>query len=543
MPTDLMKFSQVALSIRCTKLRDTDRLSKSDPMAVVSIKKNGVWTKVGSTEVISNNLNPAFVKKPVVPYNFNQIQELKIEILDYDGPGKFQLIGEVESVRLGELLSAVHGWEAELSHAKHTKNGKIWIQTEEVGSNSDLVTMIITTTDKLPKADLLSSDPYLVFYRQIEGSAGLVKIHKTEVVHNNRSPTFKEFTISSAILCGGEYKTPIIVKCFDSDGKQESGDDYMCEATFSLEQLASSHTSLELPMHVYKECAKDRPDSATMRPAGATGKDGGKLKFSFKIEHSHSFLDYIQGGTELSMDIAIDCTGSNGEIKSPSSLHHLGYGTENQYAKNIRKIGEVIAQYDSDQRYAVYGFGAKVPMLGHGVHHAFPMNMNLDDPTVAGVKGIIDAYTSGIQKITLNGPTILGDILNLTENKVRQFSNPHNYHILLIFTDGQVNDLEECIAKVIELSMLPVSVIIIGLGNGPFDGMEVLDCDGTDARGRRKMLTMGGVSASRDIVQFVEARKFPSIDDLCSKVLEEIPSQVEQYMQLHNLEPIPPPAM
>ena len=61
MPTDLMKFSQVALSIRCTKLRDTDRLSKSDPMAVVSIKKNGVWTKVGSTEVISNNLNPAFV--------------------------------------------------------------------------------------------------------------------------------------------------------------------------------------------------------------------------------------------------------------------------------------------------------------------------------------------------------------------------------------------------------------------------------------------------------------------------------------------------
>lgn len=53
--------SRVALSLSCTKLRDLDVLSKSDPMCVVYSKMGAAsreWTRVGRTEMIKDNLNP-----------------------------------------------------------------------------------------------------------------------------------------------------------------------------------------------------------------------------------------------------------------------------------------------------------------------------------------------------------------------------------------------------------------------------------------------------------------------------------------------------
>ena len=52
--------SKVELSFSCTKLRDLDVLSKSDPMCVLYSKLGGAreWTKMGRTEMIKDNLNP-----------------------------------------------------------------------------------------------------------------------------------------------------------------------------------------------------------------------------------------------------------------------------------------------------------------------------------------------------------------------------------------------------------------------------------------------------------------------------------------------------
>ena len=52
--------SKVELSFSCTKLRDLDVLSKSDPMCVVYSKLGGAreWNKVGRTEMVKDNLNP-----------------------------------------------------------------------------------------------------------------------------------------------------------------------------------------------------------------------------------------------------------------------------------------------------------------------------------------------------------------------------------------------------------------------------------------------------------------------------------------------------
>lgn len=45
------------------------------------------FTEIARTEMIKDSLNPAWVKKAIVNYNFETIQKLRFEIRDEDGEG------------------------------------------------------------------------------------------------------------------------------------------------------------------------------------------------------------------------------------------------------------------------------------------------------------------------------------------------------------------------------------------------------------------------------------------------------------------------
>jgi len=74
----------------------------------------------------------------------------------------------------------------------------------------------------------------------------------------------------------------------------------------------------------------------------------------------------------------------------------------------------------------------------------------------------------------------------------------NQYQILLLLTDGAIHDMETTKNLVCELSEMPCSIIIIGVGEADFSSMEALDGDGGRLR------NTSGVAAARDIVQFVE---------------------------------------
>jgi len=51
-------------------------------------------------------------------------------------------------------------------------------------------------------------------------------------------------------------------------------------------------------------------------------------------------LDYIAGGTQINLVVAIDFTESNGDPKMPDSLHYIGdKSKENDYQQAIRSVG------------------------------------------------------------------------------------------------------------------------------------------------------------------------------------------------------------
>ncbi|KAG5549330.1 hypothetical protein RHGRI_014622 [Rhododendron griersonianum] len=73
------------LSLSASKLLDRDIISKSDPMAVIYAKKrDGSLEELGRTEVIMNCLDPAWIEKINVAYQFEIVQPLIFHVYDVD---------------------------------------------------------------------------------------------------------------------------------------------------------------------------------------------------------------------------------------------------------------------------------------------------------------------------------------------------------------------------------------------------------------------------------------------------------------------------
>ena len=248
---------------------------------------------------------------------------------------------------------------------------------------------------------------------------------------------------------------------------------------------------------------------------------------------NYSFVDYLKGGMQINLTVAIDYTESNGVPTDSKSYHYLE-DEKTIYEKAIKACGDIVGYYDSDQKFPAFGFGGK--FYGDpNVSHCFPLNRNPDDPEIQGINGILKAYREVLNNTVLFGPTHFHYIIENLNERVRkeiQGDNFNNYNILMILTDGIIDDMDETINSLVESSFLPISVIIIGIGDTDFTNMETLDAD------KEPLYHRDGRKADRDLVQFVSFPKFQNdAKKLAEQVLEEIPRQVVEFYQHKKLQP------
>ena len=219
----------------------------------------------------------------------------------------------------------------------------------------------------------------------------------------------------------------------------------------------------------------------------------------------HTFLEYIFGGCEIQLSVAIDFTLSNGHPSERDSLHYLDLN-KNEYLSAIRSVGNILQYYDSDKQIPVLGFGATVPPSTNRASHCFALNGNIFDPEVDGLEGVMEAYKNALKNVNLYGPTNFAPIIELINDmaegeQVDQMNQ--KYNILLIITDGIINDMQKTIDQIVRGSSLPVSIIIVGVGSDDFESMDILDADEVPLYSQRYKKNM-----EADIVQFVPFRDF-----------------------------------
>ena len=137
---------------------------------------------------------------------------------------------------------------------------------------------------------------------------------------------------------------------------------------------------------------------------------------------------------------------------------------------------------------------------------------------------LINEYHNCFYNIILAGPTEFCPLIEKVNDKIRKENNNLKYHILMILTDGIIVDQQKTMDALVEGSFLPLSVIIIGIGNDHFQEMIQLDGD------EILLISSKGVKKMRDLVQFVPFNKYKNNPNkLAVQVLEEVPRQIMEY--------------
>ncbi|KAJ5077291.1 copine [Anaeramoeba ignava] len=523
--------SKILLNISCNNLISLDTIGQSDPMAVLfkMDPRTHAIIEVGRTETYKNDRNPKFSKSFNLDYHFEQTQLYQIQVYDIDSKStdlkKHDFIGQM-NFNLGELAGAPGMFlTKKLDNPKKParQNGTCTVSGEEIQENNSIIHFRIAGKN-LDKKDFFGkSDPFLVFYRQQIDGSSWIKSYQTEVIKSNLNPVWKSFSVSANDLCGGQYDRPIRIECLDWN--RSGKPDLIGITQLSLPELDNSRTKIFDIIEPKKQKKK------------RSYKNSGTLSFlDYRVERITSFLDYLYGGCQISLVVAVDFTASNGNPVHTSSLHYHDAYTVNDYQKAISTCGTILANYDTAGQFPVFGFGAKV---GGQVSHCFPLNGNPQNPYVPGVQGILQAYHNAFYwpGFTLWGPTNFAPIINSVAQIARgytQMQNNQKYFVLLFLTDGEITDFELTKKAIVDAADLPISIVIVGVGSGEFKQMEILDGD-------EQRVSYQGRKAVRDIVQFVPFRAFLNrdISALAQETLAEIPAQLVSYYKSKNIQPNP----
>lgn len=259
-----------------------------------------------------------------------------------------------------------------------------------------------------------------------------------------------------------------------------------------------------------------------------------------------------QAGLESSnLIVGIDFTKSNewtGKISyNRRCLHDIG-STPNPYEQALSIIGRTLSAFDEDNLIPCFGFG-DASTHDQEVFSFYPENQPCN-----GFEEALERYREIVPTLRLAGPTSFAPIIETAIGIAD--STGGQYHVLLIIADGQVTrsvdtqsgqlspQERDTIDAIVKASHFPLSIVLVGVGDGPWDMMHKFD-DNIPAR-------------SFDNFQFVNFTDIMSKSiaadrkeaEFALSALMEIPTQYKATLDLQLLGrrqgitprvPLPPP--
>lgn len=205
--------------------------------------------------------------------------------------------------------------------------------------------------------------------------------------------------------------------------------------------------------------------------------DEGEDVFKAFTEHFKSLDDISEACKKIGMEqcnliIGIDFSASN-EWQGRKSfnsccLHKIIPGKiYNPYQKVISILGKTLEPFLVHAPIPAFGFGDTK------TSDKAVFDIRTDDSnTCDGFQNVLDWYSKIAGDVRLSGKTNFAPVIRKAVDIVKSTAE---YHILLIIADGQVNEKDETIDAIVEASQYPLSIIVVGVGDGPWDTMEEFD--------------------------------------------------------------------
>jgi len=563
-------MSRLQLSLSAKGLHNlAGILNKSDPFAVVTIRgdsqDNNRPMIVGETEVVYNNLSPHWSTVVFLEgYKFGVPFYIEVGVFDFQAKvvGKNErelsaqssvesrLITSTESTRnlfkagkpphkvMGTALFEVGdvlGQRGNVASKSLQTGGAVYVHIERSRDDGEhgvikfqLRGLNIANTQTLGR----KASPFFELYRKVERPTGAIwsPVYRSNVLRGDLNPKWGEADLNLETVCNGDRERAMKVIVYDQrrNGKhkvigefestinlfvqaKQNGGDVDEEAAFTLRKNGGSKVGNIL---VLKAKIEDSVAQTQSRSPQAPTRE-------VMVPRRPEFVDYLSGGCQISLAVAIDFTASNGDPRQEGTPHYFYPPASNEwndYQKAMFAVGSILAKYDSDQMFPVWGFGAKYANV---LRHCFQCGR---ETNVHGVEGIMEAYRGVFNTtITMSYPTVFTEVIRRAtqyardQQELAEETGKLSYTILLILTAGDVEDAKATKQELIKASSVPLSVVIVGIGDKNFDAMEFLDDhDPQYDRGR-------------DITKFVKFNDYRSYNLLTEAVLDEIPDQLVDY--------------
>eukprot|EP01089_Gocevia_fonbrunei_P015114 TRINITY_DN432_c0_g1_i1.p1 TRINITY_DN432_c0_g1~~TRINITY_DN432_c0_g1_i1.p1 ORF type:complete len:298 (+),score=50.87 TRINITY_DN432_c0_g1_i1:42-935(+) len=212
----------------------------------------------------------------------------------------------------------------------------------------------------------------------------------------------------------------------------------------------------------------------TSKKGNKSEKAHNSVKSNFKDRYES--IEEVQkalrkNGLESSnLIIAVDYTLSNRDNGRKTfgrkSLHHIANGELNPYQQAISIIGRTLEPFDED---------AKIPALGFGditTKDRAVFAFYADGRRCNGFADVLARYSELTPSVQLSGPTSFAPVIY---EAIKIVQHTRDYHILVIIADGQVTNKKDTVKAIIEASKYPLSIIVVGVGDGPWETMEHFD--------------------------------------------------------------------
>ncbi|KAM1786086.1 hypothetical protein ACFX12_038917 [Malus domestica] len=342
---------------------------------------------------------------------------------------------------------------------------------------------------------------------------------------------------------------------FGSGSRSWSHQSYQ-EAPYAQPPLIPSYAP---PSQDYRHQQHYAPPPQSHGSAWPTGSNVGSGTKFRRINDDYNSLDQVtdalvRAGLESSnLIVGIDFTKSNEWTGARSfhrkSLHHIG-GEQNPYEQAIAIIGKTLSSFDEDNLIPCFGFGDA------STHDQEVFSFYPDEGSYCnGFEEVLRRYRELVPQLRLAGPTSFAPIIEMGITIVEQSGG--QYHVLVIIADGQVTrsvdtgrgqlspQERKTVEAIVKASEYPLSIILVGVGDGPWDMMKEFD-DNIPAR-------------SFDNFQFVNFTEIMAKNmdrsrkeaEFALAALMEIPSQYKATLELNILGatrgkatdriPLPPP--
>jgi hypothetical protein len=471
---------------------------------------------VGRTEVVGETRDPSFASTFRLDYHFEQEQTYLVRVYDEDLKYATDLrehdyLGGAVFT-LSELMGAPG---CILDRALEHESSQLYIAAEEIMEVREILEIRFSAQDLMGLDNVLDNkDTYIKIQKLNEEDKSWMTLWKSEVVKDTESPNWS--------LC----RLPLLQVCPDGDMNRPMKVELWCYNKYVEDEMLG-FTDMTIGNLVF-EAQRGIPKYPIYYEkkkifGGSKLKSAGMFKAlrASKVEYA-SMLEYITGGCDIDLTIAVDCSVNNGDYLEEEGLHYRTKLWLNDYQAAIHKIGTIVEPFSKKRQFELVGFGANIDGEDQAI-------VEIGD-NVKAASGLLDAYDSFFGDDTEEGhvPGTVSLVQPIVEramfSAIQKNKKQQHYSVLCILTAGGISDLQATIDSIcMAADDAPLSIVIIGIGPGNFGPMADFFQTGS-------IRHSNGVPISRDIVQFAA---FGDHEDNSSSVvaqaLGEIPEQFVRY--------------